>query len=280
MSASILETQAVPETFTPRFGPPAIGTAHRQIAEIFSALTSQQMAPQLRRHQPQDRHTRQDLRAELSGFTSTRPRRAYTSTTRHRTRCRSSVYRSESGFRLRRLRVFTIRPPRIFVRRPVPRPGRRPARQAGPRQPEFLYVDGAEAAWDPDARRKVYANLLVSHWAMAWDLGMISIPTLRANASRLLREDVARQWWQAWKFSYRTSRGRKRFVEIMEGEHERAASAPKQPGRGAVPKRRQSPEPLAAASGPDRSSRSRTFMVGCAVGFAMGAVTVRSLPRH
>lgn len=95
--------------------------------------------------------------------------------------------------------------------------------------PEFLYVDGTEFASDPEARRKVYANLIVSHWAMAWDLGMMSVPTLRANASRLLREMVARQWWEAWRFSYHTSRSRRRFVKILDEEYERAPPTPEEP---------------------------------------------------
>ncbi|WP_173164127.1 DUF6082 family protein [Phytohabitans suffuscus] len=88
--------------------------------------------------------------------------------------------------------------------------------------PRFLYVDGVDPTLDTDATLKVYANLVVSHWAMAWDLRMMSEHTVRANASRLFGDRISREWWDSWRFSYLTSRGRKRFVRILDEEHQRA----------------------------------------------------------
>ncbi|MDQ7903944.1 DUF6082 family protein [Phytohabitans sp. ZYX-F-186] len=88
--------------------------------------------------------------------------------------------------------------------------------------PKFLYVDGVDPTVDGDATLKVYANLIVSHWAMAWDLRMMSVRTLRTNASRLFNERIAREWWDAWRFSYLSSRSRKRFVKILDEEHQNA----------------------------------------------------------
>ncbi|BCB75620.1 hypothetical protein GCM10022251_27690 [Phytohabitans flavus] len=87
--------------------------------------------------------------------------------------------------------------------------------------PKFLYVDGVDPTVDGDATLKVYANLIVSHWAMAWDLRMMSVRTLRGNAARLFNDRISREWWEAWRFSYLSSRGRKRFVKILDEEYQR-----------------------------------------------------------
>ncbi|MEJ3742830.1 DUF6082 family protein [Actinomycetes bacterium KLBMP 9797] len=145
--------------------------------------------------------------------------------------------------------------------------------------PEFLYVDGAEAASDPENRLKVYANLLVSHWAMAWDLGMISIPTLRANAARLLRHRIARQWWQAWRFSYLTSKSRKRFVDIVDEEHGRATTTNRTATAANPSQDQHGPHPRTI---PARTSVSRPeyrFIAGWALGLAVGVATTRYLSR-
>ncbi|HET8662380.1 MAG TPA: DUF6082 family protein [Micromonosporaceae bacterium] len=89
--------------------------------------------------------------------------------------------------------------------------------------PQFLYVDGVSA--DPDAALKVYANLLVSHWAIAWDLGIANDDSTRVNARRLFKQEVARDWWDTWKFSYLSSKRRRRFFQIVDQEW-RNAMAP------------------------------------------------------
>jgi len=135
--------------------------------------------------------------------------------------------------------------------------------------PEFLYVDGIQA--DPEGRLKAYANLLVSHWAMAWDLGLMPEPRLRINAARLLRQAVARSWWAAWQTSYLTVKGRRRFVEIMNEEY---ANAP--PIVENVPKWTDTPSrplPQESAPKPPRPLISRSeggaFLLGCLLGVAV-----------
>jgi hypothetical protein len=89
---------------------------------------------------------------------------------------------------------------------------------------EFLYVDGSVVADDPDAVRKVYANLLVGHWATAWDLRTLDVANLRSGAARLFESELAREWWQASGSSYSSSRRRRRFVEIIDDEYGRAVT--------------------------------------------------------
>jgi len=88
--------------------------------------------------------------------------------------------------------------------------------------PRFLYVDGTEVAADPEARLKVYGNLLVNHWALTWDLGFMDEAALRENARRFFRSATARAWWTTWGRSYLGVRHRRRFVEALTDECERA----------------------------------------------------------
>jgi len=89
--------------------------------------------------------------------------------------------------------------------------------------PRYLYVDGDDVASDPNAKLKVYANLLVGHWAMAWDLGFMREQTLRRSAQRLFGSGIARSWWARWGQSFRSPRGRRRFFEILNSEFELAS---------------------------------------------------------
>jgi hypothetical protein len=136
--------------------------------------------------------------------------------------------------------------------------------------PEFLYVDGVQS--DPEGRLKVYANLLVSYWAMAWDLGLMSVPTLRANAARLLRQPVARRWWETWQSGYLTFKGRKRFVQIVNEEYLRATPVVDVPSESA--EEGQGPNAPKTALAPPRRSirraRGGAFVAGCMVGLAVG----------
>jgi hypothetical protein len=84
--------------------------------------------------------------------------------------------------------------------------------------PEFLYVDGDDVARDPDVRLKVYGNLLVNHWAMTWDMGFTTEPSLRQSGRRLFLSALARDWWTNWGNSYLGAAGRRRFVQILDEE--------------------------------------------------------------
>jgi hypothetical protein len=88
--------------------------------------------------------------------------------------------------------------------------------------PQYLFVDGPNEADDPNARLKVYANLLVGHWAMMWDLDAITADLVRAGAARLFATALARQWWTEWGASFLSSKHRVRFVDLMTSECDRA----------------------------------------------------------
>lgn len=89
--------------------------------------------------------------------------------------------------------------------------------------PEYLYVDGPLVVADKTARLKVYANLLVGHWAMVWDLGEMGDDWLRLSAGRLFDAELAREWWMDWGSSYLGPRRRRKFVEILTQECEQAS---------------------------------------------------------
>jgi hypothetical protein len=86
--------------------------------------------------------------------------------------------------------------------------------------PLLLSVEGDV---DPDGQVKAYANLLVSHWALAWDVRAMTGRSVRANAARLFNQQVVRDWWRDFGNSYATSAERRGFVKIMDEEYVRAA---------------------------------------------------------
>jgi hypothetical protein len=76
----------------------------------------------------------------------------------------------------------------------------------------------ATISGDPqEVRLFSYANLLVSHWFMIWDLGVLTDDRLRAALSGLFQSPFARRWWQkhgkGWASS--NSRAEQRFVELV-----------------------------------------------------------------
>jgi hypothetical protein len=98
--------------------------------------------------------------------------------------------------------------------------------------PRYLYVEGPAVASDPHSELKVYANLLVGHWAMSWDLGVTNEQLLRASAARLFSTSAAREWWTTWGHSYLTSRRRRRFFNILTFECSQAMILASQPTKG------------------------------------------------
>lgn len=90
--------------------------------------------------------------------------------------------------------------------------------------PRYLFVDGQQVTQDPDATLKVFGNLVVNHWALAWDLGFMSESALRDSAKRLFEAAIARDWWLAWGKSYLLAEGREEFFRIMSQECEVAQS--------------------------------------------------------
>jgi len=90
--------------------------------------------------------------------------------------------------------------------------------------PQFLYIESPDVISDTTAKMKVYANLMVGHWALLWDLGILRDHTLHALAARLFTTAITRDWWATWGNSYLDYRPR-RFFEIMSIECRKAQLA-------------------------------------------------------
>lgn len=93
--------------------------------------------------------------------------------------------------------------------------------------PLYLQVLGPSRFPDDAQRRQnLFANLLVSHWQMSYELGEMTDVRLRVVAAPFFQGEAGRRFWRlARDARLRTSGGRRsrRFHEILDEEYRSAA---------------------------------------------------------
>ncbi|MFG1913942.1 DUF6082 family protein [Micromonospora sp. NPDC048898] len=114
-------------------------------------------------------------------------------------------------------------------------------------------------------RKHVYANLIVSHWQLMWEVDVLSAPHLEALADQFFKGQVGRRFWAEARGPRRkaeTSRRARRFTAIVDRRYLLAVAAG--PAMN---------EPAAAVpiTGPE-SLPGREAVKGRATVFAVGVV--------
>ncbi|WP_248963645.1 DUF6082 family protein [Sphaerisporangium perillae] len=78
-------------------------------------------------------------------------------------------------------------------------------------------------------REQTYVNLLVSQWAMEHELRTITEEQLRSLAHKLFSGPTGRRYWhdvRELRTTGTTTRGERRFQEILDEEYRRAGASP------------------------------------------------------
>jgi hypothetical protein len=93
--------------------------------------------------------------------------------------------------------------------------------------PLYLAVWGPFAPAENDRyRQHMYANLIVSHWQMDWDVGTLDEEHLREVAAVFFQGPIGHRFWAATRElrlkSERRHRKRVRFQAILDDEWRRA----------------------------------------------------------
>lgn len=96
----------------------------------------------------------------------------------------------------------------------------------GIERPELIPATGGRS--DPaEAVVVSYSNLWIAHWAIQWDLEIMSEAHLRHLARNLFRNAIVRRWWSEQGDDWSTANGsrRRRFIAILTQECTSAVSS-------------------------------------------------------
>jgi hypothetical protein len=146
-------------------------------------------------------------------------------------------------------------------------------------EPDFLRCwgpigDSVDLGW---FRKHVYTNLIVSHWQLMWEVGVLSQAHLRVLAGQFFAGAVGRRFWaeaRGPRATAETSRRARQFTAIVDGCYVAALAAGPAADEAPVPGPAGPPADT-EAGGPPVDGRWRAVAVGAALG--AGAVV---LGRH
>jgi hypothetical protein len=113
--------------------------------------------------------------------------------------------------------------------------------------PDLGFSFGTELPFE-EKRRWLASNLWVAHWAMQWEMGMITEPFLRVAFEEHFRYNaVARDWWAVSGPTWRPypDRRLRRFLDIAQESYQ-----------SAIASELASPESVASAGCPDNGSHN------------------------
>ncbi|MDG4808088.1 DUF6082 family protein [Micromonospora sp. WMMD1120] len=85
--------------------------------------------------------------------------------------------------------------------------------------------DAADTDW---FRKHVYANLIVTHWQLMWEVDVLSAPHLEVLADQFFRGQVGRRFWteaRGPRSAAETSRRARRFTAIVDSRYLLAVAA-------------------------------------------------------
>lgn len=70
------------------------------------------------------------------------------------------------------------------------------------------------------ARKRIYANLWIGYWLMAWQAGEMEDRAVSQNAAILFGGSVAREWWADYGDVWRIANSRRdaRFIALVQRE--------------------------------------------------------------
>lgn len=136
--------------------------------------------------------------------------------------------------------------------------------------PFYLRVWGPFAPDDTDEYREhMYANLIISHWQMDWNVGTLDEKHLREVSAVFFRGEIGYRFWsniRAIRLKAEGGRRRhRRFFHILDQEWQ--AATPAEPAREAPGTTPASATPAVSTARP-----SRAVCLGSLAAFAMGAV--------
>jgi hypothetical protein len=146
--------------------------------------------------------------------------------------------------------------------------------------PFYLRVWGPFAPPDTDRYREhMYANLIVSHWQMDWEVGTLDEEHLREVAAIFLQGEIGNRFWHDVREMRMKAEGsqrrRRRFLQIIDQEYRQAVIVPFDESGSVGASGVDAPsEPTRA----DRSTRWKvigTLALGAVVGTEVGAWMLR-----
>lgn len=128
--------------------------------------------------------------------------------------------------------------------------------------------DAADVEW---FRKHVYANLIVSHWQLMWEVDVLAAPHLEVLADQFFKGQVGRRFWaeaRGPRMKAETSRRARRFTLTVDRRYLAAVAAgPAENGP------REAARTTGSASMSEKAARDGR-VTALAVGVVLGAVTV------
>lgn len=128
--------------------------------------------------------------------------------------------------------------------------------------------DATDLEW---FRKHVYANLIVTHWQLMWEVDVLSAPHLEVLADQFFRGQVGRRFWaeaRGPRQKAETSRRARRFTAIVDRRYLLALAAGPAVNEPATAMPTTGPEPVPGR----QAGKGRATVL--AVGVVLGAAAV------
>ncbi len=94
--------------------------------------------------------------------------------------------------------------------------------------PRYLSVTDIYVEGDDTAPLKAYGSLVLNHWALLWDLGLMDEAAIRRDAAKLFQNPMMYKWWATTGGQWQTGRSsrRNRFMRLLNDEYRLASANP------------------------------------------------------
>jgi Family of unknown function (DUF6082) len=116
--------------------------------------------------------------------------------------------------------------------------------------PSYMRVWGPSRFPDDEQwRQALYANLIVTYWYMAYDMGDLSEIHLRAVAAEFFAGEPGQDFWRTWRelrLRTATQKAVRNFNQILDDEYQKATQPP--PAPEPTPSAPPEPEPESSES--------------------------------